>query len=118
FLNHNTTFLRWLTHCRVSLLMDILALADIEYSQNHILSESATAQKLRSVSMVAPILPRFRDKKLMLPIPLLLERLKEGKRIRLWKQLAVYIHGVDKPEEKCRVLRRWRSGKRVPTDYS
>jgi len=116
-LNKNKIFRRWLTHCRISLLMDILALADIEFCKNHILPESATVQRLRSASMVAPILPSIRYNKSELPLPLLFERFRQGKQIS-WRKLARYIGGRTALQEKWRMLKRWRSGKRRTSDYS
>ena len=115
FLPKHSLFLRWLTHCRISLLMDILALADIEYYKTYLLPENATAQKLHSVSMVAPILPGMRDGKLALPIPLLFERFKNGKRIPSWILLARYIGGCTSLRAKYEMLKRWRRGKPIPS---
>jgi hypothetical protein len=118
FRDRSRLFKEWLIHCRVSLLMDLLAHADIEYCKMHILPKGSTTQELRSTSPVVGILPTTRGNKLVLPISLLFERWFELSKLPSWRQFAKNIPGNTELNEKSKILRRWRNGSHIPSEYS
>jgi hypothetical protein len=111
----NPHFKEWYMHCVISLLMNILASADLEFMQNHVLEEGAPRWELEQRSVVLRILPQVVDGKLELPIPTLLKLWQEVFKFPSVRQIAANIPKVKDLNEKARMWRRWLRGKHLPS---
>jgi len=111
----NPLLKRWRVHCMVSLLMEILAHADIEFCREHLLPENACTEELVRNSMILRILPTIANGTLIRPIPALLECWSES--ATSYRKLALMIPGASK-KEKANMFKRWRKGKHIPIGHS
>ena len=113
-------FKRWQVHCVVSLLMNILAKADLEYCKDYIPLKGASSEPLER-SMVLRILPRVSAETAILPLPALLQCWYESGKSKgkgfSYRQMAKMIPGPTNTENKAKMLRLWRQGKHIPDKH-
>ncbi|HEY5909212.1 MAG TPA: hypothetical protein VJA21_01265 [Verrucomicrobiae bacterium] len=104
FRTQDERFRYWQAHCVVSLIMRILAQADVEISR-----------ELKSGrSIVAPILPAIRNGKLHLPIRLLLERWANLLNVS-YKKMSAQGKGRLDEEDSRRKLESWLNNEHTPS---
>lgn len=102
----------WLLRRRFSLLMDILAILDVEYCAQYLLPEEATMCRRRESSILEPILPVVEQGRLVNPLARLF--CLWCKRFALdTPTLAAVFFGSDTASndpDRLRQVRAWRSG--------
>ena len=108
-LQKNHLFRRWKAHCRVSVLMDILAAADLEFCDGF---KDHSAFSGRDISFFAPILPT--GNRYTSPVWRLLKRWRDFVSDKSWGQFAERLAGYADPENTRTSISRWKKGTVIP----